>query len=37
VKSAAIRAELAQAMPELAALVEKELPATGVRFELATV
>lgn len=37
VKSAAIRAELARAMPEFAALGEKELPATGVRFELATV
>ncbi len=37
VQSAAIRAELARAMPEFAALGEKNLPDTGVRFELATV
>ena len=36
VQSAAIRAELARAMPEFAALGEKDLPSTGVRFELAT-
>jgi NADH-quinone oxidoreductase subunit G len=37
VQAGAVRAELAKAMPEFAALAEKELPATGVRFELATV
>jgi NADH-quinone oxidoreductase subunit G len=37
VQAAAVRAELARAIPELAKLAEKELPANGVRFELPTV
>ena len=37
VQSAAIRAELAKAIPFFAGLAEKELPANGVRFELPTV
>jgi NADH-quinone oxidoreductase subunit G len=37
VQAAAIRAELAKAIPFFAGLAEKELPATGVRFELPTV
>ena len=37
VQAAAVRAELAKAMPAFAGLAEKELPATGVRFELPTV
>ncbi|HVL14178.1 MAG TPA: molybdopterin-dependent oxidoreductase [Gemmata sp.] len=37
VQAAAIRAELAQAIPLFASLAKKELPATGVRFELPTV
>jgi NADH-quinone oxidoreductase subunit G len=36
VQAAAIRAELAKAIPLFAGLAEKELPATGVRFELPT-
>jgi NADH-quinone oxidoreductase subunit G len=36
-QAAAIRAELAKEMPEFAALATKNLPTTGVRFELATV
>ncbi len=35
VQAAAIRAELAKAIPFFAGLVEKNLPANGVRFELA--
>ena len=31
-----VRTELSKAMPEFAALAEKNLPANGVRFELAT-
>ena len=34
VQAAAIRAELAMAIPEFAALKEKAIPPTGVRFEL---
>ena len=37
VQSPAVRAELARAIPEFTKLAEKNLPATGVRFELATV
>jgi NADH-quinone oxidoreductase subunit G len=37
VQAAAIRTELAKAMPFFAGLVEKNLPANGVRFELAVV
>jgi NADH-quinone oxidoreductase subunit G len=37
VQAAAIRAELAKAIPLFAGLAEKELPANGVRFELPTV
>jgi NADH-quinone oxidoreductase subunit G len=37
VQAGAIRTELARAMPEFAALGQEDLPATGVRFELATV
>jgi NADH-quinone oxidoreductase subunit G len=36
-QAAAIRAELAKEMPEFAALAQKNLPANGVRFELATI
>ncbi len=37
VQAAAVRAELAKAMPQFANLAANELPATGVRFELQTV
>ena len=37
VQAAAIRAELGTAMPEFAALAEREPPSTGMRIELATV
>jgi NADH-quinone oxidoreductase subunit G len=37
VQAAAIRAELAKAIPFFASLAEKNLPTNGVRFELATV
>ena len=37
VQAAAVRAELAAAIPEFAKLADAKLPATGVRFELETV
>jgi NADH-quinone oxidoreductase subunit G len=37
VQPAAVRAELAKAIPEFAGLAERQLPADGVRFELETV
>jgi NADH-quinone oxidoreductase subunit G len=37
VRAAAIRAELAKAIPAFASLAEAKLPVNGVRFELATV